>query len=135
MEKPPPLPNSLKNRQSKLANILFTRELARRHPSITAVVVHPGVVGTGLVANQGLLNRLFVHATNRIAGASILTPEKGCWNQVWAAAAAGKGDLASGGFYMPVGHLADDQLDKCATDDRLAGELWRWTEDVLAGFD
>ncbi|KAK6211449.1 short-chain dehydrogenase/reductase family Oxidoreductase [Colletotrichum tabaci] len=121
--------------QSKLANILFTRELARRHPSITAVVVHPGVVGTGLVANQGLLNRLFVHATNRIAGASILTPENGCWNQVWAAAAAGKGDLASGGFYMPVGHLADDQLDKCATDDRLAGELWRWTEDVLAGFD
>ncbi|TQN65451.1 putative oxidoreductase, partial [Colletotrichum shisoi] len=85
-------------RYGKLANILLTRELARRHPSITAVAVHPGVVGTGLVANLGLLNRLFVHATNGIAGASMLTPERGCWNQAWAAAAAaaGKGDLASG---------------------------------------
>ncbi|KAK1982075.1 hypothetical protein LZ30DRAFT_718389 [Colletotrichum cereale] len=121
--------------QSKLANILFTRELARLHPSITSVAVHPGVVGTGLVSNQGLLNRLLVHGTSRLAGASLLTPERGCWNQVWAAAAAGRADLVSGAFYMPVGRLADDVLDRCATDDGLAGELWRWTEDVLAGFD
>ncbi|KAK1954575.1 short-chain dehydrogenase/ reductase [Colletotrichum sublineola] len=121
--------------QSKLANILFTRELARQHPSITAVAVHPGVIGTGLVANQGLLNRLLIHASNKLAGAPMLTPDRGCWNQVWAAAAAARGDLVSGGFYMPVGRLADDKLDRFATDDELAGELWRWTEDVLARFD
>ncbi|OHW99130.1 short-chain dehydrogenase reductase [Colletotrichum incanum] len=121
--------------QSKLANILFTRELARLHPSITAVAVHPGVVSTGLVTNQGLLNRLLVNTTNKVMGAPIVTPERGCWNQVWAAAAAKKGDLVSGGFYMPVGNLADGKLDKFATDEELAGELWRWTEDVLAEFD
>ncbi|KAK2049337.1 short-chain dehydrogenase/ reductase [Colletotrichum somersetense] len=121
--------------QSKLANILFTRELARLHPSIAAVAVHPGLVDTGLVSNQGLLNRILVHASNKVAGAALLAPERGCWNQVWAAAAAAKGDLVSGGFYMPVGRLADDKLDRFATDDGLAGELWRWTEGVLAGFD
>ena len=32
--------------QSKLANILFTKELAKRYPSITSVSVHPGVIKT-----------------------------------------------------------------------------------------
>lgn len=64
-------------------------------------------------------------------GSSVLTPEQGCWNQVWAAAAAKKTDLVNGGFYMPVGHLADDKLDKVARDGELAGRLWQWTEDVL----
>lgn len=34
--------------QSKLANVLFTRELASRYPSITSVAVHPGVIKTDL---------------------------------------------------------------------------------------
>jgi NAD(P)-dependent dehydrogenase (short-subunit alcohol dehydrogenase family) len=35
--------------QSKLANILFTRELARRQAKATANALHPGVVGTKLL--------------------------------------------------------------------------------------
>ncbi|KAF6827104.1 oxidoreductase C736.13-like protein 2 [Colletotrichum plurivorum] len=122
-------------RQSKLANILFTTELARRYPSMTSVAVHPGVVDTGLVTNQTLLNRISVYLPNRLMGATVLTPEKGCWNQVWAAAAAPRAELASGSFYMPVGQLADDKLDGSATDEKLAGELWRWTENVLDRFE
>ena len=34
--------------QSKLANILFTRELTRRYPAIKSVVLHPGGIETGL---------------------------------------------------------------------------------------
>jgi NAD(P)-dependent dehydrogenase (short-subunit alcohol dehydrogenase family) len=34
--------------RSKLANLLFTYELARRHPELTVVAVHPGVVRTSL---------------------------------------------------------------------------------------
>src|SRR5256885_279465 len=34
--------------QSKLANILFTNELARRYPAITSVSIHPGGIMTGL---------------------------------------------------------------------------------------
>jgi len=44
---------------SKLANILFTRELARRAPEITTYSVHPGVLATGIWdRNRGLLSRL-----------------------------------------------------------------------------
>ena len=41
--------------QSKLANILFTRELARRleGSGVTANALHPGVVATGLLRNTG----------------------------------------------------------------------------------
>jgi retinol dehydrogenase-12 len=34
--------------QSKLANILYSNELARRYPAIRCVSVHPGSVNTGL---------------------------------------------------------------------------------------
>jgi NAD(P)-dependent dehydrogenase (short-subunit alcohol dehydrogenase family) len=34
--------------QSKLANILHSKELARRYPSITCASMHPGTVETGL---------------------------------------------------------------------------------------
>ncbi|KAL2882652.1 hypothetical protein SGCOL_001856 [Colletotrichum sp. CLE4] len=128
---PPVLGQWIRYGQSKLANILYTRSLARRHPTITTLAIHPGVVNTGLVTNQSRLNRLLVYLPQKIMGSTVLTPEQGCWNQVWAAAAAKKADLVNGGFYMPVGHLADDMLDGLATDDQLAGRLWRWTEDVL----
>jgi NAD(P)-dependent dehydrogenase (short-subunit alcohol dehydrogenase family) len=39
--------------QSKLANILYAAELARRLPQITSVSVHPGVMMTGLVTGLG----------------------------------------------------------------------------------
>ena len=34
--------------QSKLANILYTNELATRYPAISCISVHPGSVNTGL---------------------------------------------------------------------------------------
>jgi len=34
--------------QSKLANLLYSGELARRYPEIRCVAVHPGAVATGL---------------------------------------------------------------------------------------
>ena len=41
---------------TKLCNILFTRELARRRaPELTANCFHPGVVRTGFGKNDGLL--------------------------------------------------------------------------------
>ncbi len=49
--------------QSKLANVLFTYELARRtrHTSVTANALHPGVVSTGFGAEDpGLAQRVFV---------------------------------------------------------------------------
>lgn len=60
---------------SKLANILFTYELARRieGSGVTANVLHPGLVGTGFGKNN---NRLMTFAMRLIAPFS-LTPEQG----------------------------------------------------------
>ncbi|MEM9886249.1 MAG: SDR family oxidoreductase [Bacteroidota bacterium] len=39
--------------QSKLANVLFTKELAKRYPSVCSHSLHPGVVGTALANKHG----------------------------------------------------------------------------------
>jgi retinol dehydrogenase-14 len=67
--------------QSKLANVLFTYELARRVPTtaVTANALHPGVVSTGFGAEDpGAVQRLFtpfmrpfMKAPNRGAATSI----------------------------------------------------------------
>jgi NAD(P)-dependent dehydrogenase (short-subunit alcohol dehydrogenase family) len=46
---------------SKLANVLFTRGLARRlGPGQSALAIHPGVVGTNLARNMGGLGKVIV---------------------------------------------------------------------------
>ncbi|KAF2437595.1 oxidoreductase [Karstenula rhodostoma CBS 690.94] len=119
---------------SKLANILYPAELARRYPEITSLSIHPGVVGTDLVYNQHWQTRWFIHITCWLSGLKYLTPHQGCWNQVYCATVAKKEELVNGGFYYPVGLHAPDKLDKTATDVNLAGKLFKWTQDVLQKF-
>lgn len=61
--------------QSKLANILFTYELARRlkGTGVTANCLHPGVVATGFGRNNGGLAGLFF----RLGAVLLKTPEQG----------------------------------------------------------
>lgn len=117
--------------QSKLANIVYAAELARRYPSITCLSVHPGVIATELVTNLGAFNKAFVYVTTT---GQRLTPEEGVHSQLYAAAGAKKEGLVNGGFYMPVGVLANGKLDKVAKSERLATDLWEWTEKALEGF-
>jgi NAD(P)-dependent dehydrogenase (short-subunit alcohol dehydrogenase family) len=60
---------------SKLANVMFTYELARRleGTGVTANVLHPGLVGTGFGKNNGGLMRFAM----RILSPFSLTPEQG----------------------------------------------------------
>ena len=68
--------------QSKLANILYAAELARRYPQITSLSIHPGVISTGLVGNLSTLNKVFVYVTNL---GKLTAPSDGIQNQLWAA--------------------------------------------------
>ena len=121
--------------QSKLANILYASELARRYPNISSVSLHPGVVRTPLVHLQTWYNRLFILASQWMEG-GLMEPEQGAWNTTWAAAAAKKEELRNGGFYVPVGSDGfDSVLDQAAKDEKLAAQLWDWTEQVLQRFD
>ncbi|KAF4228257.1 hypothetical protein CNMCM6457_006921 [Aspergillus fumigatiaffinis] len=112
--------------QSKLANILYARELARRYPAITCVSIHPGVVSTGIVENQTRGNRAFIYVTTI---GKMVKPAEGAYNQLWAATAR-KEELVNGVFYEPVG--VPGKLYRAAADDALAGRLWEWTEGVLS---
>jgi retinol dehydrogenase-12 len=125
-------PSLVRYAQSKLANILFARELAKRYPAITVVAVHPGVVDTelwrtifsGWMGLGGLLNK----------GKRIFytTVEGGAKNQLWAATAKKgerMGEVKSGEYYTPVGVPGNGSWQ--SQDMKLAGSLWDWTEKEL----
>ncbi|OQE42248.1 hypothetical protein PENCOP_c004G05531 [Penicillium coprophilum] len=116
--------------QSKLANLLYARELAKRFPAITSVSVHPGVVSTGLVDGLSLKNKMIVYG---IAWWLLIKPHEGAFNQTWAAT-VDKAKIRNGGYYEPVGKLEDGKLDETAKDEALAERLWDWTEKALQGF-
>jgi NAD(P)-dependent dehydrogenase (short-subunit alcohol dehydrogenase family) len=64
---------------SKLCNILFTRELARRAPQLHANCFHPGVVRTGFGKNENGIWRVLTTA----AGPFFRSPERGARSLIW----------------------------------------------------
>ncbi|KAL7912407.1 NAD(P)-binding protein [Trichoderma velutinum] len=115
--------------QSKFANVAFAAELGRRFPKLMAVSIHPGVVKTDLVNNLTAAHTAFIYFANFIQGVSILEPEEGVLNQLWAAAGANRNELVNGAYYKPVGVLSNK--DKMAKNEELAHKLWTWTSEVL----
>ncbi|RAL08786.1 oxidoreductase, short-chain dehydrogenase/reductase family [Aspergillus homomorphus CBS 101889] len=112
--------------QSKLANMLYARELARRYPTLTSISVTPGAVNTGLLDNLGCFGRAFIWVMSL---GRVLRPEEGAYNQLWAATTA-RPDLQNGQFHEPVGILST-KLKATARDEDLAKRLWDWTDEAL----
>jgi NAD(P)-dependent dehydrogenase (short-subunit alcohol dehydrogenase family) len=112
--------------QSKLAQMLYTDELASHYPEITWLSVHPGFIFTGLFDGTSFLTKLpvlMISLGNR-------TPvEKGHFAQCWAATAP-KAKVINGGYYEPIG-IAAKRATSLAKDKKLAGQLWNWTQKEL----
>lgn len=117
--------------QSKLANLVYAKELARRYPDITTVSVHPGVVPTDLIDTLPATKRWFVYLTT--AGIR-RKPEEGDWSQLWCVAAP-KAELHAhnGDLYEPVG-VHSTMKTKWSEDRDLATKLWDYTEEQLTPF-
>lgn len=83
--------------RSKLANILFTRELGRRldPAKVTAHCLHPGFVASDLGLNNGMVARV-VFALGRPFARS---PEKGAETVVYLSTAP-EVERSSGGYFM-----------------------------------
>ncbi len=69
--------------QSKLANILFTRELTRRYPAIKSVTLHPGGIDTGLSLGFRKENPRFAAFVGPIAGLFLTTVQQGALTQLF----------------------------------------------------
>src|SRR5215475_12180870 len=109
---------------SKLANILFTRELARRldGTGVTANCAHPGVVRTGF----GRQARPLLKAGITIARPFMLSPERGADTIVYLASSP---DVAgqSGGYYVKRQRR---EPSPAARDEGAARELWEISQEM-----
>lgn len=116
--------------QSKLAQMLYTDELAKHYPEITWVSVHPGFIFTGLFDGVSLLTKLPV----LIMSLGKRTPvEQGHYQQCWAATCP-KSKLVNGEYYEPIG-VKGSRSTKQARDKKLAENLWQWTQDELKAWN
>ena len=114
--------------QSKLANILFTRELARRlsGSGVAAYSVHPGTVRTGFAREDA--GRLFGLVLR--AGALLMkSPEQGAQTSVYAASSPEL--VGRTGEYLAKSRVARPSAR--AQDDVAAARLWSVSEDLVAG--
>ncbi|KAF2811386.1 NAD(P)-binding protein [Mytilinidion resinicola] len=111
--------------QSKLANLLYAKQLSILYPQLTCLSIHPGVVKTELVAEQSFLHKVIIYGSQV---GKLLEPEQGAYNQVWASVGDVKG-VANGEYYEPVGRGGLD--GGRAANVKLAKELWDWTQKEL----
>jgi NAD(P)-dependent dehydrogenase (short-subunit alcohol dehydrogenase family) len=101
---------------SKLCNILFTRELARRAPELHANCFHPGVVRTGFGKNDNAIIRVLF----TIGGPFLRSPERGARSLVWLATSPEAAGLD--GEYVCDEKVRSPSAQ--AQDDVLAATLW-----------
>ncbi len=110
--------------QSKLCNILFTRELARRlqGTGVTANCLHPGVVASGFGQTYGG----FMSVLIRIAHPFMITPEEGARTQVWLASSPDV-EGVTGKYFAKCKERAPTSA---ALDDAAAAKLWGLSEEL-----
>jgi NAD(P)-dependent dehydrogenase (short-subunit alcohol dehydrogenase family) len=108
---------------TKLCNILFTRELARRAPDLHANCFHPGTVRTGFAKNE---NGIWKLATT-LFGPFFRSPQRGARSLVWLALS----DAAAG---MTGEYIVDERIvapSAQAQDDELARRLWQRSAELV----
>ena len=116
--------------RSKLANILFTDELARRWRDAGVCVssVHPGVVRSGFGQDgdtRGIADKLI-----DISKPFSITPDRGADTSVWLATAAAGADLdRSGTFWASRKPSLRAPWARRRTD---AARLWAESEELIA---
>ncbi|KAK2608958.1 hypothetical protein QQS21_002534 [Conoideocrella luteorostrata] len=115
--------------QSKLANVLFARQLAAHYPHLTVTSVHPGIVRTNLVNSMSGVS-FTERLLSPIANYWFTPVNQGAKNQLWASVS--QFDIKSGEYYEPVG--VSRKASRLARDEDLAKELWDWTAHELEGW-
>jgi NAD(P)-dependent dehydrogenase (short-subunit alcohol dehydrogenase family) len=108
--------------ETKLANILFTIELARRLAGVgvTANCFHPGLIATGFNRNNGLLMDLAMTILRPVSR----SPRKGAETLVWLATSPDVTNV-SGGYFFDRKQRSPSRE---AEDTKTAERLWEISE-------
>jgi NAD(P)-dependent dehydrogenase (short-subunit alcohol dehydrogenase family) len=113
--------------QSKLANLLYARQVAKNYPQFTTISVHPGSVLTNLFSREPGDEQM-AHLQKNVAPVRSVSIDEGVKNHLWAAS---HGQLTNGMYYEPIG--VPDTATGLAVDEDQAQKLWEWTQKELAG--
>ena len=116
--------------QSKMANILFTRELARRcdGTTTTANAVHPGAVNTDLSRHMGGVARFFIRLVGRMV---LKTPGQGAATSCYVAASPALAKV--NGLYFADSNPQEVKRPEME-DAALAAKLWAVTEEKTKAY-
>jgi NAD(P)-dependent dehydrogenase (short-subunit alcohol dehydrogenase family) len=108
--------------ETKLANILFTRELARRleGSGVTANCFHPGLVASGFNRNNGLLMDLAMTFLKPLSR----SPQEGAETLVWLAASPDVAKTSGQYFFDRAQRLPSPE----AQDMEVGRRLWDLSE-------
>jgi NAD(P)-dependent dehydrogenase (short-subunit alcohol dehydrogenase family) len=112
--------------QSKLANIMFTNELAHRleGTGVTANSVHPGVVRTNFGAED---QAWFFTVISRVARPLLKTPAQGAQTSIYLAASP-EVDGVSGRFFV---NRMPKTPNRVADDTKMTARLWDVSADLV----
>jgi NAD(P)-dependent dehydrogenase (short-subunit alcohol dehydrogenase family) len=112
--------------QVKLANILFTRELAKRLSTdgIVAHAMHPGVVASNFASHGDAVMQ------EHMAKAQTIPPEVAADTLVWLASDEEPGKCSGGYFF----ERKAEAVNPLAEDDEAAARLWQESEKLVAPF-
>jgi retinol dehydrogenase-12 len=108
---------------SKLCNILFTRELAKRAPELHANCFHPGVVRTGFGKNENGVWKLLT----TLGAPFFRTPASGARSLVWLATSEQAAGLT--GDYIQDERVLEPSAQ--AQDKTLAQGLWERSAELV----
>jgi NAD(P)-dependent dehydrogenase (short-subunit alcohol dehydrogenase family) len=113
--------------QAKLANILFTRELARRieGTGVTVNCLHPGAVATGMGVDR---ETGFGGFATRLLKPFFLSPEQGADTAVYLATSPEVAGTSGEYFYR----RKPAKTSPAARDEEAARRLWVLSEDLVA---
>jgi NAD(P)-dependent dehydrogenase (short-subunit alcohol dehydrogenase family) len=111
-------------RQSKLANILFTKELARRSrgSGVTSNCFHPGGVRTNLIESNPWYYRVIWAIINPF----LVSPKKGADTAIYLATSSKVAEI-SGKYFVNRKPVSPSEL---ADDHDTAARLWKISEEL-----
>lgn len=116
---------------TKLANILYSKELARRYPTMLVYAVHPGIVRTNVTRNMNWYLRIPNKVFAWYPASFQKTTSEGAYSSVFCAAASKDMLPENGSLIYNCKKSSASNSAESSTD---AKRLWQVSESIVDSF-